>query len=139
MKIPISALILALLSFGAMAQTRIINGVVVPKGTFSEIVSAKANGGSCTATVVGPRALLAAAHCFKTGDSVEFSHGGHDYKGKAIRHPDYPGKDTDISVIIANEEIAKWCVEQKLPFLSRVHGRPGAEQEKLIHAIMHGS
>ncbi len=104
MKFPITALILAL-CFVASASTRIINGVVVPKGTFSEIVTVKSNGGTCTATVVGPRALIAAAHCFKTGDTVEFSYGARPYRGKGIRHPDYPAKDTDVSVVVVDEDI----------------------------------
>ncbi len=39
-------------------------------------------------------------------------------------------------MVLANEEVAKWCVKQKLPFLSRVHAVPGTEQMKLIAEII---
>lgn len=39
-------------------------------------------------------------------------------------------------MVLANEEVAKWCVSKKLPFLSRIHSAPGEEQENLIAEIM---
>lgn len=39
-------------------------------------------------------------------------------------------------MVLANEEVAKWCVAKKLPFLSRIHSAPGEEQEKIIAEIM---
>lgn len=30
-------------------------------------------------------------------------------------------------MVLANEEVAKWCVKHELPFLSRVHGLPARE------------
>ncbi len=39
-------------------------------------------------------------------------------------------------MVLANEEVAKWCVGKKLPFLSRIHSAPGDEQEKMIAEIM---
>jgi VacB/RNase II family 3'-5' exoribonuclease len=39
-------------------------------------------------------------------------------------------------MVIANEEVAKWCAKQKLPFLSRVHETPGNEQMQAIAEII---
>lgn len=39
-------------------------------------------------------------------------------------------------MVLANEEVAKWCVREKLPFLSRVHTIPGEEQRKIIAEIL---
>lgn len=39
-------------------------------------------------------------------------------------------------MVLANEEIAKWCAKQKIPFLSRVHDLPGGEQMKAIAEIL---
>ena len=39
-------------------------------------------------------------------------------------------------MVLANEEVAKWCMREKLPFLSRVHEKPGTEQSKLIAEIL---
>ena len=40
-------------------------------------------------------------------------------------------------MVLANEEIAKWCHHQNIPFLSRVHGTPGDTQIRDIHAMIH--
>lgn len=39
-------------------------------------------------------------------------------------------------MVLANEEVAKWCELQGLPFLSRVHGLPGNEQTQIIQGIL---
>ncbi len=39
-------------------------------------------------------------------------------------------------MVLANEEVAKWCAEKKIPFLSRVHDVPGTEQSKAIAEIL---
>lgn len=39
-------------------------------------------------------------------------------------------------MVLANEEVAKWCAEKKVPFLSRVHDVPGTEQSKAIAEIL---
>jgi ribonuclease R len=40
-------------------------------------------------------------------------------------------------MVLANEEIAKWCHHHNIPFLSRVHGTPGDTQIRDIHAMIH--
>lgn len=39
-------------------------------------------------------------------------------------------------MVLANEEVAKWCHHHGLPFLSRVHGLPGNEQTEIIQSIL---
>ncbi len=39
-------------------------------------------------------------------------------------------------MVLANEEVAKWCVKNKLPFLSRVHGVPDTEDMKSLSEIL---
>ncbi len=42
-------------------------------------------------------------------------------------------------MVLANEEVAKWCQQHGLPFLSRVHGLPGNEQTEIIQWILHNA
>jgi ribonuclease R len=39
-------------------------------------------------------------------------------------------------MVLANEEVAKWCVKRKIPFLSRVHDAPSAEKSREIHDVL---
>lgn len=39
-------------------------------------------------------------------------------------------------MVLANEEVAKWCVRHELPFLSRVHGTPGHNNLAFIAEII---
>lgn len=39
-------------------------------------------------------------------------------------------------MVIANEEVAKWCTKRKIPFLSRVHPEPSEEGAKIIENIL---
>ncbi len=39
-------------------------------------------------------------------------------------------------MVLANEEVAKWCAKHKLPFLSRVHGAPDEEDMKALSEIL---
>lgn len=38
-------------------------------------------------------------------------------------------------MVLANEEVAKWCTKRKIPFLSRVHPEPSEESIKIIENI----
>ncbi len=39
-------------------------------------------------------------------------------------------------MVLANEEIAKWCAKNKIPFLSRVHEAPSTEKDREIREII---
>ncbi len=45
----------------------------------------------CTATLVGPQALLTAAHCVPPDSEVSFDFGGYNHVANCERHPDYYG------------------------------------------------
>jgi hypothetical protein len=50
-----------------------------------------AAGGRCTATLVGPRALLLAAHCVGDGQTATIALSGKPISGTCTRSPKYPG------------------------------------------------
>ena len=39
-------------------------------------------------------------------------------------------------MVLANEEVAKWCKKRKIPFLSRVHHEPNEDATNRIHTII---
>jgi ribonuclease R len=39
-------------------------------------------------------------------------------------------------MVLANEEVAKWCAKRKIPFLSRVHEVPSDEKTREIHEVI---
>ncbi len=39
-------------------------------------------------------------------------------------------------MVLANEEIAKWCQKKKIPFLSRIHAAPNREVVPIIRSIL---
>ena len=48
-----------------------------------------------TATIVGPRVIVTAAHCANTGATATFKFNGANYSATITRSPDYQGKDHD--------------------------------------------
>lgn len=50
---------------------------------------------NCTATLVGPEALLTAAHCRQTGQRIFFRTKATDYSGVCTRHPRYNNNTVD--------------------------------------------
>jgi ribonuclease R len=39
-------------------------------------------------------------------------------------------------MVLANEEVAKWCENNNIPFLSRIHSLPGNDQMKIIEGLI---
>lgn len=91
------------ISFGS--TQRLINGSPVEEGTFQEVVRIKTGGSGCTATVVGPRVIVTAAHCANTGSVSKFMVGGVQYDAKMTRSSLYPRQDHDICIGVTDEEI----------------------------------
>jgi len=106
MKLALSAfLAVTLLASTSRADSRIINGVPVPPGHFSEVIQVDVNHAICTATVVGPRVVLTAAHCGRDGETAKFKVNGKQYEGEFFRHPGFPDKDIDIGLIVSRFDI----------------------------------
>jgi hypothetical protein len=56
-----------------------------------------ADGSRCTATLIGPRALLLAAHCVGNGEEVAFNFRGTDFSGTCTHAEEYKGGAGDAS------------------------------------------
>lgn len=83
----------------------LIRGTPVPAGTWQEVVRITSGGAGCTATIVGPRVIITAAHCTGNGATAKFTYKGTSYSAKMTRSPLYPAKDHDISVGVVASEI----------------------------------
>lgn len=85
----------------------LINGVPVDKTKYAAIVRIRsASGAGCTATLIGPKTLITAAHCVKEGEKVSFTAvTGVTYTGVGDRHIEYPGKDVDIALIYLDKAV----------------------------------
>jgi hypothetical protein len=101
---------------GQPIHPTLINGTVVPLPLFPEVVYISVNNARCTATIVGPRAVITAAHCAQNGAKVTFklratrpniiSDPNAVFTGTATRSSIYPGKDHDIAMVYLDQEIA---------------------------------
>lgn len=57
-------------------------------------VYASANGSRCSATVIGERTVLIAAHCVGNGGNISFSAGSNGYRAQCTHHPSYRRNDS---------------------------------------------
>ncbi len=103
--VPLSLVVSTSLLARAIVPT-LINGTPVPAGTWLEVVRITSNGGACTATIVGPRAIITAGHCADDGATANFTFKGKSYSAKMNRSPKYEAEDHDISVGIVSQDIA---------------------------------
>lgn len=93
---------------------RVIGGVEVPQGDakYSSVIRISTDGASCTASIVGPQAILTAAHCGKTDAVSSFKIGGKDYQATLTRSLLYPGVDHDLALGLVSEKIENVQYEQ---------------------------
>lgn len=84
----------------------LINGEVVPPGSgWDHVVSIMTGSAGCTATIVGKKVIVTAAHCAGTGATSRFKFNGRDYSAKMQRSPLYPRQDHDIAFGVVDSEI----------------------------------
>lgn len=81
--------LLSILSLSVFANERLINGAPADLGDWPASVYASMGSSRCTATVVGEKTLLIAAHCVSNGGTASFKAGGNSYSGKCTHAPDY--------------------------------------------------
>lgn len=82
-----------------VAATRVgdhtlIGGTPADPKDWPASVSARAGGSSCSATVVGDRALKIAAHCVSNNGTVAFSAGANSYRAVCTHHAAYRSNST---------------------------------------------
>lgn len=77
----------------------LINGIPVNRADWPAVVRIIVGNAACTATVVGPRTIVTAAHCGETGQIATFQTvTGGKFSAVLQREPLYPGKDVDVNV-----------------------------------------
>ena len=86
----------------------LIGGSVAPDGKYPATVRIFSGGGSCTATLVGPKVLLTAAHCVADGAQVRFEFkGGDNVSNGCTHHPGYEANQTkDFALCSLSEHLA---------------------------------
>ncbi|MBM4318053.1 MAG: trypsin-like serine protease [Deltaproteobacteria bacterium] len=91
--------------FGQGLGIRLINGKPVEPGTYEEVVRINTSGSYCTATVVGPKTIITAAHCAPNGATAEFKVKGVTYRAKIYRSNLFSSQDHDLSIGVTDQEI----------------------------------
>lgn len=86
-------------------EPTLINGKPVEPGTWEEVVYIDVGGGRCTATIIGPRVIVTAAHCSTTGSTSKFTFRGTEYRARMTRSSLYPRQDHDIALGVLPSEI----------------------------------
>lgn len=88
------------------ADTRLINGSPVPPEEHPEIINIRTGNAGCTATVIGPRVGITAAHCGANGATTQARINGKIYTGRITRSSLYPRQDHDVALILFSEVVA---------------------------------
>lgn len=69
-------------------------------------VYARSGNSACSATVIGERTVLIAAHCVGNGGSISFSAGSNAYSAKCSHHPSYRRNATaDWALCLTNRTV----------------------------------
>ena len=97
-------------------QTRVWGGDNVPPGTFPDTVAIAGNGKICTGTVVGPKAILTAAHCYCAGvkETIYFGDSVHSPTSSVPVIGGGPMIPCDIPLAIGDGDVAILTVKDPL-------------------------
>lgn len=92
------------------SDTVLIGGTPTQPGEFEEVVRIRSGSAGCSASVIGPRVVLTAAHCVQ-GDiqdartsSVEFESLSKTFKAKCFIPPDYRSEVGDQDMALCKSE-----------------------------------
>lgn len=106
-------------------QPTLINGEEVNIADWAFTVRITTGSSGCSATAVGPKVVVTAAHCGITGASSKFTVNGKEYTGKVERSSLYPARDHDVSVIILDAPLPKADVKN----FASIGGSPANGQD----------
>lgn len=91
---------------GPVQKPALIGGRPAVPADWPASVYISIGGGRCSATLIGYRTLLTAAHCVKDGGQVLFSINPNRYNAKCKHHPDYAkDKTADWALCLVSREV----------------------------------
>ncbi len=83
----------------------LINARETDAASFPSVVWIESSTGLCTATIVGPQAIITASHCATNGDTVTFDHKGKTYTAKITQSDLYEDDDHDVAMGLVSKVI----------------------------------
>jgi hypothetical protein len=93
----------------------LIGGQAANPAEWPASVYASMSGSRCSATVVGPRTLIIAAHCVGNGGTASFSVGANRYSSRCTHHPEYRRNSTaDWAMCLINAPVPNVPYERLL-------------------------
>ena len=128
-------LCIALLCLGANAQadTSLIGGRDALPGEYPEVVYISSGTSRCSATIIGPRTILTAAHCISNGGEIRpasFVINQTVYKAKCQHHPLYNSR--------YSYDFALCKVDKKLDVAYASISSTGPAKSKLVTLMGYG-
>ncbi len=110
-------LLLALcMSVPGVAQTDLIGGRVVDRADWPDLIRIRQGGATCSAVIVGPRAVMTAAHCSKADGEVvpvseseevvlDLGTSGARFTAKCTLSPLYRSHGHDVALCLSNANL----------------------------------